>query len=180
MIGKRTRLNIPEAIDLHRFFAPECDLSFGNCATAEVEKSRAVPKTRIIDSMAAMCRERHRAVSDKEWTRAAESAARFRVEAAARACRVSMRPALSASQHLPRARRLCAWSNLPASLLPPSVLLRLRHHSLRCAQCSLYPLCRRPEESCHDLPRNQDGWWTKARRGKAFSLCAICNPPNLH
>ena len=59
MIRKRTRLNIPEAIDLHRFFAPECDLSFGNCATAEVEKSRAVPKTRVIDSIFATNRERH-------------------------------------------------------------------------------------------------------------------------
>ena len=44
-------MNIPEAIDLHRFFAPECDLSFGNCAAVEVEKSRAVPKTRVIDSI---------------------------------------------------------------------------------------------------------------------------------
>ena len=40
-------MKIPDAIDLHRFFAPECDLSLGNCATADVEKRRAVPKTRV-------------------------------------------------------------------------------------------------------------------------------------
>ena len=56
-MGKRTRLKIPEAIDLHRFFAPECDLSLGNWATEEVEKSRAVPKTRVIDNIVAMSRE---------------------------------------------------------------------------------------------------------------------------
>lgn len=37
---------MPDAIDLHRFFAPECDLSFGNCATADVENIRVVAKTR--------------------------------------------------------------------------------------------------------------------------------------
>ncbi len=39
-------MKIPDAIDLHRFFAPECDFSLGNCAAAEVEKRRAVPRTR--------------------------------------------------------------------------------------------------------------------------------------
>ena len=39
-------MKIPDAIDLHRFFAPECDLSFGNCAAADVENRRAVPRTR--------------------------------------------------------------------------------------------------------------------------------------
>lgn len=40
-----TRLKIPEAIDLHRFFAPECDFSLGNCATADVENKRVVAMT---------------------------------------------------------------------------------------------------------------------------------------
>ena len=59
-LQQRTRLKaFPDPKDLHRFFAPESDLSFGNCATAEVEKSRAVPKTRVIDSIFATNRERH-------------------------------------------------------------------------------------------------------------------------
>ena len=43
---QRTRLNAPLASDLHRFFAPLCVLSLGNPATAEVENSRVVPRTR--------------------------------------------------------------------------------------------------------------------------------------
>lgn len=40
-------MKMPDAIDLHLFFAPECDFNFGNCAVADVEKSRAVPRTRV-------------------------------------------------------------------------------------------------------------------------------------
>lgn len=43
---------MPDAIDLHLFLAPECDFNFGNCAVADVEKSRAVPKTRVNKNMA--------------------------------------------------------------------------------------------------------------------------------
>ena len=45
-------MKMPEAIDLHRFFAPEWDLSLGNCEAADVEKRRAVPRARAKMSMA--------------------------------------------------------------------------------------------------------------------------------
>ena len=46
---ERTRLKAPDAMDLHRFFAPECDLSLGNWAAADVEKERVSPRTRVVN-----------------------------------------------------------------------------------------------------------------------------------
>lgn len=45
-----TRLNKPEASDRHLFFVPEWLLSFGNCATVDVENSRAVENNRAVES----------------------------------------------------------------------------------------------------------------------------------
>ena len=67
----RTRLNIPDAIDLHRFFAPECDFNLGNCATADVENSRVVASTRGKKNMLASPMRRGRMV-DSSRVRVAE------------------------------------------------------------------------------------------------------------
>lgn len=53
-----TRLKMPDAIDLHLFFAPECDLSLGNCAAADVENSRAVVRIRAMGNMVVCLRTR--------------------------------------------------------------------------------------------------------------------------
>lgn len=42
-----TRLNRPLAMDRHRFLAPLCDFSLGNCKNADEENNRAVGNKRV-------------------------------------------------------------------------------------------------------------------------------------
>ena len=45
-------MNSPDGNDLQRFFAPECDFSFGKLVAADVENSRADLTRRARENMA--------------------------------------------------------------------------------------------------------------------------------
>lgn len=127
----RTRLKMPDAIDLHRFFAPECDLSFGNCATADVENIRVVAKTRENKNIVGRPRKGKEALRDNEQSQQAVGGVNKEDRDASGVCNAGV-CLLHPDRERQRDRVHTSFPSTTMSTTPQEDADRVRTHNERC------------------------------------------------